>query len=382
MNILIVSEKFYPELRGGEIVLWRVAKGLAARGYEVRVLTARLGNTKARETASGVEIIRPCKLNAEGKSRTFTALIKKFSFMKRIYSYLKEEIKCNRPDVIYDNAYTAILPAGLAGKKFGLPVVTNVGNLQGLNHLKGGSNPVISILQLIKEILLVRFGGHKAVRVSSSSVEKKVNNIGFEEVFTIPTPIDDQLAVRSLSEVNVEEIREEIGLMEEELFLLYVGAVEKVKNLDSLIRSLSNFSQDFRFILVGDGSELSKLKTLVGELGLSNEVKFLGERDQKRVFELMNAADAFLLPSKSETGPLVVLEALSVQTPVISTNVGIVQELETPNLVVVEEPEEIITVLERGVTSYNDSSILKEFSIENITGQFERMFEAVIENEN
>lgn len=380
MEILIVSEMFYPKLRGGEVVLWRVARGLAERGHGVRVLTARLERTETREVVEGIEIIRPCRIEAQGKSQTFGAFTKKVAFMREIYGHLKEEIEKKQPDVIYDNAYTATFPAGLAGRKFGVPVVTNIGNLQGSKHFGDGSNPVIGLLQVAKEVLAVRFGGHRAIRVASESVGERVRRIGAAEVFSIPTPIEDDLAAKTLREVDENAVRKELGLEDHELFLLYVGAIEKVKNLGSLLQALPELSRNFKFFLAGKGREKARLESISEESGISEKVIFLGEQEHEQVFQLMRAADAFLLPSRSETGPLVVIEALSVETPVISTDVGVVEELDSPNLTVVDKPEEMIEVLEQGVESHPDDGVRERFSMKRIAGEFERMFETVVGN--
>jgi len=380
MKILIVSELFYPKLRGGEVVLWRVAQGLAARGHSVRVLTARLEETEPRESVNGVEIIRPCEIGAEGKSQTMGAIGEKLSFMRRIYPHIRREIKDLRPEVIYDNAYTATLPAGLAGKRSGLPVVTNIGNLQGLGHFDGGVNPLVGSIQGLKEYLFIRFGGHRAIRVASEAVGERVRKITGARVFTIPTPIDDSLARETLASADEEKIRAELGVEEGELFLLYVGALERVKNLDSLIEVLGRLSRPFRFAVVGEGRERPLLERVARNVGIGEKLKFLGRLNHERVLELMKGADAFLLSSKSETGPLVVLEALSVNTPVISTDVGMVGEIESDNLTVVEDVEEIREALEVGPKRHKDQSIIERYSVDKITAEFERMFEIVIDD--
>ena len=380
MKILIASELFYPKLRGGEGVLWRVARGLAARGHSVRVITAKLEGTESRETVEGVEIIRPCEIGAKGKSKTFGAIGKKLVFMKKVYAVLRNEIDRDRPDVIYDNAYTATLPAGLAGKVTGLPVVTNLGNLQRSGHFEGNSNPFVAFIQMAKEYFFIRFGGHSGIRVPSLKAKKEVREITDTRVFTIPTPIDDDLAHKVLRTVDGESLRRQMGIDQEELFLLYVGALENVKNLDSLIDSLGDLSRPFRFIVVGEGGERSNLQRVAEQAGISENVEFLGRLEHKRVLELMKAADAFLLPSKSETGPLVVLEALSMNTKVVSTDVGIVPNLESDNLTVVDEVGDIVKTMERGLAPPSEEDFIEKYSIRKVSGEFERMFETVIQN--
>ncbi len=380
MNILIVSELFYPELRGGEIVLWRVAKGLAGKGHRVRVLTSKLDDNPDVEEISGVEIHRPCKVGVKGKSRSFGAIIEKFRFMRELYEHLSKLIQEERPDIIYNNAYTATIPAGFAGKRYGLAVATNIGNLQGFEHLDGQVNPLVGAIQALKEAIVLRFGGHHGIRVASEAVAKKIESRCKVEVFRIPSPIDVDLIREVRKSISRENLRDMLGAAEDELLLLYVGALEKVKNLSSLLKVLATVSRPYKFVIVGEGREKEKLSSISRELGIDNRVDFLGRKENRRVLELMAASDALLLASISENLPTVVLEALAVNTPVVATDVGGISEIESRNLTTVDSVEAIGCVLEDGISSFSDDRILRNYSQESIANRFEAMFKEILDN--
>jgi 1,2-diacylglycerol 3-alpha-glucosyltransferase len=380
MDIIIVSELFFPKLRGGEVVLWRLAKGLTDKGHSVRVLTSHFNNTSSKEIVHGVEILRPCEVTVVGKSKTFHAMAKKISFMKQLYKCLSRIIEEKRPDIILNNAYTATLPASFAGKKYNLPVVTNIGNFQGFSHFKDEQNPVVALAQIFKEKFVIRFGGHQGIRVASKAVAKRVGRISSARVFAIPSPIDDEAVRRVLSYTNKDRVRNELGIQDEEMFLLHVGALEKVKNLDSLIETLSGLNRPFKLIIVGDGREKPFLIEVAGRFGISDKVKFLGSIKHEKVLRLMRTADALIVSSQRETGPLVVIEALTVGTPVISTNVGIVNELNSRNLTVVGNVGQMCKILEEGINSHSEQKILERYSVKSVSQKFEKMFQAVIDN--
>ncbi len=77
---------------------------------------------------------------------------------------------------------------------------------------------------------------------------------------------------------------------------------------------------DVRFLLVGDGPERSAMEELAATYGLSAVVLFLGERDD--VPDLLAAADLFVLPSRFEGLPLVVLESMALGLPLVATRIG------------------------------------------------------------
>jgi glycosyltransferase involved in cell wall biosynthesis len=72
--------------------------------------------------------------------------------------------------------------------------------------------------------------------------------------------------------------------------------------------------------MVGDGPLAERAETLAGKLGLGNRIRFFGSRDD--VASFMQAADIFVMTSKTEGTPAVVLEAGYMGLPVVATRVG------------------------------------------------------------
>jgi L-malate glycosyltransferase len=81
-----------------------------------------------------------------------------------------------------------------------------------------------------------------------------------------------------------------------------------------------------RLLLVGDGPDRSYTEKLCRELGICNDVIFLGK--QAELVEIYSSADIFLMPSQSESFGLSALEAMACGLPVISSSVGGLPELQ------------------------------------------------------
>lgn len=111
---------------------------------------------------------------------------------------------------------------------------------------------------------------------------------------------------------------------------IFIGRIEKVKNLNLILESLyrlktesgiSNWSLD----VYGNGTEEQNIKDLVLKLDLEKNVTFRGITN--KVQEVIFAADWMLLSSESEGFGLVIVESMLGGTPVISTKVGIAEEI-------------------------------------------------------
>lgn len=128
---------------------------------------------------------------------------------------------------------------------------------------------------------------------------------------------------------------QETGFSEEDKILLYVGRVEPIKGLMTIIEAfaLLNKSRNplLRLIVIGGGkkgSELSynpevkRVKAAVETFGLTEKIVFLGSKEQKALKDFYSAADVLIVPSLYESFGLVVVEALACGTPVLVSKVG------------------------------------------------------------
>ena len=119
---------------------------------------------------------------------------------------------------------------------------------------------------------------------------------------------------------NVEtrnEIRKMLNIPEEVFAFVHVGRFSEQKNhtfLIDIFKEIYNRNQDARLFLVGDGGLKESIETKVRELQLQDKVIFLGKRDN--VNEILQAMDAFLLPSLHEGLPVVGIEAQAAGLPI------------------------------------------------------------------
>jgi L-malate glycosyltransferase len=106
--------------------------------------------------------------------------------------------------------------------------------------------------------------------------------------------------------------------------VVYVGRIEKEKNLDFLVDSFIPVSKQIpeaKLVLVGDGRTRKHLEDKVVNLGRES-ILFMGFLEPDRIPEILNCADVLALCSEFEGSPTVVREAIACGTPVVSLDVG------------------------------------------------------------
>ena len=101
------------------------------------------------------------------------------------------------------------------------------------------------------------------------------------------------------------------------------------KDHDLLLRAFARIPKGPRLRLVGDGPTRASVENLARELGIREQVDFLGNRDD--VASLLATSDVFVLASRSEMLPISILEAMRAGLPVIASDVGGVGEAVTHN---------------------------------------------------
>lgn len=107
------------------------------------------------------------------------------------------------------------------------------------------------------------------------------------------------------------------------LSLLFSGQAVAGKGLKVLVRALAGLDGDWRLNVLSDGPELGATQALARRLGLDARIHFLGWLPHGELLGLYRNADLLVVPSVwDDPGPLVGLEALSLQTPVLGFPVG------------------------------------------------------------
>jgi N-acetyl-alpha-D-glucosaminyl L-malate synthase BshA len=142
--------------------------------------------------------------------------------------------------------------------------------------------------------------------------------------------------------------------------------------------------------LIGDGPERANLEEMCKEIGLCDKIRFLGK--QEAIEDLLSVSDLFILPSSNESFGLAALEAMAIEVPVISTNIGGIPEVnidgETGFLCEVGDVE---TMAEKALEILSDEkkhrlfkknafNRAKEFDINKIVPQYLNLYEKVRDN--
>ena len=222
---------------------------------------------------------------------------------------------------------------------------------------------------------------------------------GRRQIVVIPPGVNTE---RFNKVISREKARTALGIPRDCSLLLFVGRIEPLKAVDTILEALHVLRgrapallRNLRFMIVGgDPSngrdhEMKRLQALSVKLGVDQLVSFVGAKEQTELPRYYAAANAVVMPSDYESFGMVALEAMSSGTPVIASQVGglqfLVRDKETGFHIPAREPislAECITELLTDPSRTEDmgaaaSRIAQEYAWSRIAERLLRVFEAI-----
>ena len=171
-----------------------------------------------------------------------------------------------------------------------------------------------------------------------------------------------------------------------EKILIHASNFRKVKRIDDVIKVFAKVQATIpsKLLMVGDGPERHAAEELCRQLGVDEQVRFLGKQEQME--DILAVSDVFLLPSEYESFGLAALEAMAARVVVISSNAGGLAEINIPGetgfLADVGDTEAMSNYAIQLLSNPDYLASMKEkafqqactFDISNIIPQYEKLY--------
>lgn len=305
MNIGIVC---YPTFGGSGVVATELAKGLANRGHKLHILSyakpARLDSFRTDIAYHEVDL-------------STYPLFEFPPYDLALANMMVHLIQFENLDVLHvhyaiPHATSAYLAKQILKEEAkDVPVITT---LHGTDITLIGSDPTY---KKVVDFSINQSDGVTAVSEYLKEETYRLFDIN-KDIKVIPNFIDLDRFKKSEKEHFKKAI-----CPEGEKIVTHVSNFREVKRVTDVVAAFSKMLENgvkAKLLMVGDGPERPKAENKCRELGMCDQVRFLGKQDQ--VEEVLSISDLFMIPSGSETFGLAALEAMSCSVPVISSNIG------------------------------------------------------------
>lgn len=300
----------YPSIGGSGIIATELGMKLAKRGHEIHFITSsmpfRLNKIYPKIYYHEVELSNYPVFQYPPYDLALAA--------KMAEVVDREKIDILHVHYAIPHAISAILARDLA--KHPVKVITT---------LHGTDITVLAHEPSFKKLIKYGIEQSDAVTaVSESLVQQTKQRLQITKDISV---IYNFVNEREYYKKEVDHIKEQYNIKPHEKVIIHISNFRKVKRVEDVVLTFKHIKKeiDAKLLLVGDGPESSAVSTLVKELGLMEDVLFLGK--QRCISELLSISDLKLLLSEQESFGLVILEAMSCEVPSIGTNVGGIPEV-------------------------------------------------------
>ena len=329
LRILFLTQNFPPEIGAKAARLFELAKRLAARGHDIRVITAvpnyptgevfegYRGKVRVEERLGDVKVVRTW-LRPSNSVHSLPRLVSYLTFV--VTSLIFGTRGMGRRDIVFiESPPLFLVPAGLAiGRMAKARIVMNVSDVWPDTALNVIDMRRVSLLLLQR---LERFGYEMSdlvtatTQTSSESIARR-----FPHVATAVIPGGTDLELFRPSRRS-DGLRESLGLGNGDFLVGYCGLYGLFQGLEVVIGAAEKLRDDprIKFVLAGDGPTRAGLVDQANASRLENVV-FKGPLPRDQVGELVASFDVALVPLAAEQPgrmPAKVYETLACGVPMI-----------------------------------------------------------------
>jgi len=231
---------------------------------------------------------------------------------------LVELIESGRYDLLHTHGPRANLYAALIKNKINIPWITTIHSDPSLDFMKSGLKGFLFTKLNLWALKKIDYFFAVSERFKENLITLGISG---NKVKTVYNGIDFS------NDANSYALRRaDLGLSDEDFVITMVARLHPIKGHMLVLDALKSLNRPgIKLLIVGDGSLEKELKDRTSHLGLEEQVKFLGFRQD--VDAIYSLSDVALMASYSESFPLALLEAANQRIPVITTDVGGVGQL-------------------------------------------------------
>lgn len=311
LKIGIFNDSYYPMIDGVITCLDNLAK-ILQKQCEVTVFT--VGGCKGKKDTA----THPYKVVKSKSLRLFfldydlptPALDKQF----------KKALEESELDIVYIHSPITIAKTGLKyAKKHNIPVVCHLHSTFWPDFYQSTKSKVISNF-LLRKIMKVFNRCDCAITVNEYTRDLFRNEYKLKIPAKVIYNATNMLPIEDKKSAN-DLVNQKFNLTENEKIFTFVGRLNKLKNIDLILESLSILKQkyeNFKFLLVGGGKHEKHFRKQIEKLKIQDKVIFTGKiYDQNLLKSIYARADLLLFPSDYDTDGIIKFEAASQGTPTV-----------------------------------------------------------------
>lgn len=371
----MITREFPPESGGIGYYINNLSKGLIKKGHKVTVITRGSTHRLEKEVIDGIAVFKA----------TFFPL---YPFQMPLHGlFVNSLVKSLEPEISLVHLHSPLTPS----IKTALPIITTVHTAMRIDSRYHEVVDPYSFAERVQSMYFSPFVESQLLRLSdiitavSPTVASELNGYGVDssKVKVLWNGVDEKTFSPTANKEKLEK------------YVLYTGVLRARKGLFDLIKCailVRKTIPDIKFVICGTGPLLQQLTEQVRNVGLEEQVIFLGRVDRKKFIQICQNATIQVVPSIYEGLPTVLLEAMACGLPVVATNIGGIRDIISSNvnglLVPPGSPVKMAKMIEilwtdqslrKKLGNNARETILKNYTWDKITNNFIHLYEDLLQ---
>jgi len=376
IGVAMVMHDFYPSVGGAQTHTLALSRALRARGVDVMVVTRPYPGAASYEEVEGIPTYR---VGVSGGRA-----IAGWSYLIAGLAVLLRERR--RYQILHCHQMISPMTLALMGRALpGKRLVINP-------HGRGPRGDVAKITRLRPltgklRVAAALLWGDAFVAIARD-IHHELRTMGVPEarIWDIPNGVDvERFAPATPAERQA--LRRNLHLPDTPL-IMFAGRFTVAKGLDILLNAWAQRDAvlaDARLVLVGDGELRERLVQQAHSLGLDRSVIFTGSTTDTAPY--LRAADAFVLPSRTEGMPVALLEAMACGLPCIATRVGgsaeLIDDEQNGRLIAPEDVDALVRALPEALSmpvwgERARQRIVERYAMDAVAQRYIGLYEAAL----
>ncbi len=323
INVGLFIDAFFPMIDGVVMVVDNYAKRLSSF-CNVTVFTLKPRGYKKYKREYPYKVVQCKKLIVPFLDYDLALPKSDRQFMK--------ELNAANLDIVHIHSPFTLGKLGVEyARKHGIPVIATLHSQFKMDMMRETKSKRLTNA-LLKKIVKV-FNDCDEMYAVNDSLAKVFVEYGADHLPKVQQNGTDMQPVQNEAEA-IETVNNRFGLTKDEEVFLFVGRINKLKNIYFLLDSLKMIkTENFKMIFVGDGQDFNDFKSKVAATPISDKIIMTGKiTDRELLKALYLRAKLFLFPSMYDSSSLVQIEAASQRTPTVFLKGSVTSGMVTDNV--------------------------------------------------
>ena len=297
---------------GAQKYVYDLATNIDKNEYDIAVLCGEGDMLPIKLQEKNIRVIRLQSIKRD------ISIINEIKSFIEIYKIFREE----KPDMIHLNSSKMGGIGSFIGRLIGIKKIIFTAHGFAFNEKRSFISRKIILFFHWLTILLT----HKTIVVSNKT-KRDIDYLPFmkNKLITVYNGIDINIEYYNKDRSKEILLKDKNINLDNKTILLSIGELHKNKGYDLFIKNLTKINNDFIYFIIGDGEEKYNLDQIIKDKKMINKVYLLGRIED--AYKYVSLADIFILPSRTEAFPYVLLESGLGSTSILASDVGGIPEI-------------------------------------------------------